>query len=533
MKNVSIGIDFGTLSARGIMYDLSSGDVLFSYASEYQNKTIESQLPNSDIKLPKDWVLQDPKDYINSLDKILTEIGNNVTNEMKVISIGTTFTASTVLPLDKNNMPLSFDDNYKERIHAWPKLWKHHSAQKYADKINDLALKTEQEWLSDYGGKISSEWLFPKALQILEEDEIVYNQMSSFIEAGDWIVFMMTGSTTRSLTQAGFKGLYSNHDFPNSDFLFELNPKFVTFVEEKLGKTYKSPTSIAGNLKDAYMKLLRIDYTVPVSVSIIDAHAAVTSFPELKETGMYVSAGTSSCDIILNKNKYVTDGVAGIVGNGVLEGYYAYETGQAAVGDMFKWFIENLVPYHYYLEAEEKKVNIYQLLEEKIRDQNKRNDIVMLDWMNGNRTPFMNNHLKSIIHGIDLSTKSEDIYLAMMEASAFGKKIIVENYVKSGLYIDSIYLAGGLPQKSKLFNEIYSDVLEMDLMISEYNDNGAVGVAVVSAYASGYFATIEEAMCSIKKHTNVVKPNKHNFEYYNKKYKEYKKLFYKYGSKGS
>lgn len=541
MEKLSIGLDFGTLSVRAIALSIESGKVIFSHSSNYENKVIENKLPESSVKLTGKWALQNPKDYIKSLENVLKEISYDMNNSEKnyeIISMGLDFTSCTVLPIDKDGVPLSYYEKYKERPHAWCKLWKHHGAQSQATKINKLAKDSKEKWLENYGGLISSEWLFPKVLQILEEDEEIFDVADRFIEAGDWVVLQLTGNEMRSHTLAGFKSMRIEGEFPDKNFLKKLHPKMSKLPEEKLGDSYHLPTESAGLLEQKYKKILNIDNDVIVSVANIDAHAAVASMPKIDESTMLNSIGTSSCDILLNKEKHLIEGISGIVEDGVIEGFYAYESGQSAVGDIFSWYMENLLPESYYSEAKMIGQNIFDFMESKIKKiEPAETKIIALDWFNGNRSTLMDSELTGLILGLRIDTKPEYIYKALIEATAFGKRKIIDQYEKNGMAIDNLIFMGGLPQKNEELNHIYSDILNKTIIISEYEENAAVGSAIFSSVAAGKeisgFDDVQDAVKILKEHNNIIYPNKENHKKYNILYKEYKILYEYFGKENN
>lgn len=530
-KQVSIGLDFGTLSVRGVALCLETGEIISSHVSDFKHGIIEDRLPKTDVELPSRWALQHPGDYIDSMEYVLEKVINDVREEYKIVSIGTDFTSSTVMPVNKHFRPLMESEMLYDNPHSWPKLWKHHAAQEQATKINDLANDKNEKWIDFYGGKVSAEWLFPKALQILEEDPKLYKKIDKFIEAGDWITFILTGKEVRSNTMAGFKAMFAESNFPSKDFLAELNQDFATFVNDKLSEKYYLPTDKAGYLTDKYLEKFRLDYDVPVAVSIIDAHAAIGSIPEIAGDIMMCSIGTSSCDILMNEERIIIPGISGIVKDGIIDGYYAYEAGQSAVGDIFSWFIENVVPDEYYKNADKLGLNIYDYMESLIEDiPSGETGLLALDWFNGNRSILMDADLTGMIIGLRIDTKPEYIYRALIEATAFGKKITLDQFEQQGVKINKLLFAGGLPQKNNEFNRIYSDILNKEITISEYSENGAVGSAIFGSVAAGVFENLQDAVKILKTHDKVVDPIPDNVDKYSSIYAEYRRLYEYFGN---
>lgn len=523
MGKYALGIDFGTLSARAVLLDVDSGTELAEAVSEYADGVIERNLPNSNIKLENKWALQNPNDYITSFVSVCREISATGYNLKNLIGIGIDFTSCTVLPVNSSGTPFCNIEKWKDNPHSWVKLWKHHAAQPQADKINEVAHSTNNEWIHYYGGKISSEWLFPKLLQILEEDQELYEEMDSFIEAGDWLVWQLTGNEKRSLAMAGYKAMYDpEKGFPGKDYFKAINPLFENVVAEKLNDKYFPVTAVAGGLKEEFSRLTGLPVNTPVSVANIDAHVAVSS-TGITQKGQFLSViGTSSCDIVLSDKKTDVKGISGVVLGGGGNELYAYESGQNAVGDIFGWFIEELVPEKKYIKAKENNISIFELLEneaEKMKPGS--NGLLALDWHNGSRSVLMDTDLTGTILGLTLNTKSEEIFRALIEATAYGKRQIIETYEAAGIKINEIKFTGGISYKNKLLNQIYADVLGRQIIVSPYLQTPAIGAAIFAAVAADKDLTIEEIQSKLDKNPAIYYPNEENAKTYNELYKEY------------
>lgn len=525
MTKYSLGIDFGTLSARAVLIDIATGNELFSFVSEYQHKVIEDYLPGTSIALENNWALQNPEDYIQSLIEVTKPLGNLPIDISNIIGIGIDFTSCTVMPVKNDGTPLCMIEKWKNNPHAWVKLWKHHAAQPQADKINQLALETNEYWLPFYGEKISSEWLFPKLLQILEEDYEIYNNMDKFIEAGDWLVWKLTGNEKRSLTQAGYKAMYDTEvGFPSREFFKTLNPLFENVVEDKLDNKYYAATECAGYLTEEFAYLTGLKKGTPIAIANIDAHVAVASTGVIYPGSMLSVVGTSSCDIVLSDQKNSVSGVSGVVKNGAGTGHFAYESGQNAVGDIFQWFIDEMVPMKYYQEATERECSIYQFLEEKAKKINPgKSGLLCLDWHNGSRSILMDTNLSGMILGMTLKTKPEEIYRSLIEATAFSKRQTIEMYEKNNIIIDKLVFTGGLAYKNHLLNQIYADITGKEIHVSKYLQTPAIGSAIFGAVAAGKshggFADLQEAQRIIEIPSKIFYPDSNSHNVYNELYK--------------
>lgn len=505
MSNYAIGLDYGTLSVRGVLMNAQDGNIVASATYAYPHGVISDYLPGTKIKLSNYWCLQDTDDYLKGLIfivKNLVKEGRNLGIKNKeIISLGIDFTCCTVLPVTKEGVPLMKVEKFKKKPHAWVKLWKHHAAQEQADKMNRVALERNEEWLSYYGGKISSEWLFPKLLEIFEEDPEVYYGMDSFMEAGDWLVWQLTGNERKSKSCAGYKAMYQEEleGYPSKDFFEQVNPNFKNVVSEKITPFVYDLGTAAGTLTSEYAKKLNLSKEVVVAINNIDAHVCVAAAGVSKQNIMLNIIGTSSCDILLSKDKILVPGVAGLVASGAVTGYYAYETGQNSVGDIFSWFVDNQVPASYFIEAKRQEVSIYTYLENLAAKLTPgQSGLIALDWWNGNRTPLMNADLTGLLMGMTLNTKPEEIYRALIEATAFGKRVIIENFEKNNVSIDYLVFCGGLPHKNKLLNQIYADILKKPIYVSNELETGAKSSAIFSILAKYPSKTLNEIINEMK-----------------------------------
>jgi L-ribulokinase len=532
MKKYTLGIDYGTLSGRAVLVDVENGEEVCFSVLEYPHGIMDEYLPGSTKRLAPETALQHPQDYLDVLQKTIPEVleMGKVSKE-QIIGIGVDFTSCTVLPVDADGQPLCFHEQYKDRPHAYVKLWKHHAAQYEADRFNEVAYKRNEKFMDRYGGRMSSEWVVPKAMQILDEDEDIYQAMDRFIEAGDWVVQMLVGHEKRSLCQAGYKAVWSKKDgYPSKDFFGELNPKMREFVDEKLSRDIYATTDCAGNLTEEAAKLTGLLEGTPVAIANIDAHVAL---PAVRITGpgkMLMIMGTSTCHIMMSEEERFIPGVGGVVEDGVVPGYYAYEAGQACVGDHFDWFVKNCLPKAYHDEANERNMDVHQLLVERVKDQEPgESGLLALDWWNGNRSILTDAELSGLLIGATLQTKPEEIYRALIEATAFGTRVITEAFEDGGVPIEELYAAGGIAQKNAMMMQIYADVTNKEIRISSSKQAPALGAALFASVAAGKerggYDSIEEAAEQMARlQDKVYIPNPKHVEAYNQLYKEYKIL---------
>lgn len=251
MNKYSMGVDFGTLSGRAVIVNIETGEEIATSVKEYEHAVLSERLPCGK-PLPENYALQHPGDYLDTLYYVIKDcIKKSDVDPSDIVGIGVDFTASTVMPVSKDGTPLCFFDEFKENPHAYVKLWKHHAAQKEADEINVLANELEKEWIKQYGGIISSEWMFPKVLQILREDEHLYNSTFRFIEAGDWIVWQLTGNETHSVCNTGFKAMWNEDTgYPDAEFLKKLDVRMENIVGDKISTNIIKMSETAGYITD-------------------------------------------------------------------------------------------------------------------------------------------------------------------------------------------------------------------------------------------------------------------------------------------
>ncbi|TVY07919.1 ribulokinase [Paenibacillus cremeus] len=531
-KRFAIGIDYGTQSGRAVLVDLSNGHEAAVHVTPYRHGVLDETLPSTGSKLELDWALQHPNDYLEVLRTSVPAVMQaSGVAPSQVIGIGIDFTACTMLPIDEQLRPLCLQDEWKERPHAWVKLWKHHAAQEEATEINQLAEERGEKWLRRYGGRLSSEWMLAKSLQILREDPEIYAEADRFVEAADWIVAQLTGELRRNSCTAGYKALWHKSEgYPQPSFLRQLHPGLADLYATKLRGEVSPLGSRAGSLLPEIAEQLGLCPGIAVAVGIIDAHAAVPAVGVVSPGKMVMVMGTSTCHMLLSEEEQEVEGICGVVEDGIVPGLFGYEAGQAAVGDMFAWFVDESVPAYITEEAREQGVSVHELLEAKAaRQQPGEHGLLALDWHNGNRSPLVDAELSGMLLGMTLNTKPEDMYRALLEATAFGTRTIVEAFRSGGLRVDELYACGGLPKRNKLLMQIYADVSGMEITLSDTELTPAIGSAMFAAVAAGAeaggYSSLQEAarhMARVQQET--VKPIAANVEIYEQMYACYKEM---------
>ncbi len=532
----SLGIDYGTESGRVVLLDLSSGKELAVHLVPYGHRVIDKILPDSDTELPADWALQHPQDYLEVLQKgIPAVLAEANVHGSKIIGLGIDFTSCTVLPTFQDGTPLCMTDEFKERPHAWPKLWKHHSAQRFADRLNEVAKQRSESFLPRYGGRISAEWYFPKLLEIFEEDREVFHASATFIEATDWVVWQLTGQLRRNSCTAGYKALRADDgSFPDATYFHEVVADF-TLPEEMIGHEFFPVGTKAGMLSDEWATATGLTTDVAVAVGNVDAHVSVAGAGIDGPGSLVMVIGTSICHLTISSRQEFVDGMTGVVFDGVLPGYYGYEAGQAAVGDMLAWFVENALPSDYDERARQGDRTIFEVLEEEAASlQPGETGLIALDWLNGNRSVLGDANLTGVIVGLDLATKTHEIYRALLESIAFGTRRILENFAAKGIHFEELVACGGLSYKSPLLMQLYADVCGLPVTVRASNEVPARGAALFGAVAAGAkqggYDQIEDAVKELappisKIYTPDVEASKH----YHAQYRIYHELYQYFG----
>ncbi|HEY2982168.1 MAG TPA: ribulokinase [Anaerolineales bacterium] len=525
----AIGVDFGTESGRAVLVDVSNGKEIATAVYPYSNGVIDEKLPGMQIHLEPDWALQDPQDYIRTFQNTVPSVlkASGVSAE-DVIGIGIDFTACTMLPVKADGTPLCELPGLRGQPHAWVKLWKHHAAQPEADRINATARAMGEAWLDRYGGKISSEWFFSKVLQILEEAPEVYAAADRLIEAADWVVWQLTGMETRNSCTAGYKAIWSKRDgFPSRDYFAALHPQLATVIEDKMSTDIRSVGEKAGGLSTRAAEWTGLKPGTAVAIANVDAHVAVPAATVTGPGRMVMIMGTSTCDMVLSKEEHMVPGICGDVEDGIVPGFFGYEAGQSCVGDHFAWFVERGVPWAYEQEAEARQIDVHQLLEEKAaRLMPGESGLLALDWWNGNRSVLVDVDLTGMLIGATLATRPEEIYRALIEATAYGKRIIIEAFQDHGVPIHELVACGGLPEKNKLLMQIYADVIGLPIRVSASKQTSALGAAMFGAVAAGkaaggYDSIFGAAQKMAHLQDEMYLPNPENQKTYEKLYAEY------------
>src|ERR1700760_973651 len=520
-----IGVDFGTLSARALVVRVRDGAEAGTAVSEYSQGVIDRSLDGYG-ELPPDWALQDPADYVRALGEAVPAAGRDAgIAPARVIGIAPDFTASTCMPVLADGTPLCQLPGLAGRPHAYPKLWKHHAAQPHADRINAVAHERGEKWINRYGGKISSEWQFAKALQLLDEDPEMYQRADRWIEAADWIIWQLCGAETRNACTAGYKGIYQDGGYPSREYLAALDPRFASFAEDKLAHPISPLGGVAGRLTAEAAAQTGLPRGIAVAVGNVDAHVTVPAAGPVAPGKMVAIMGTSTCHVMNGAGLAEVPGMCGVVDGGIVAGRGGYEAGQSGVGDIFAWFTANAVPGEFAEEAARRGVPVQQLLDEKAGALPAGgHGLVALDWEGGNRSVLVDGRLSGVIVGLTLATTTPEIYRALLESTAFGTRMIMDTFRDSGVPVTDLVVAGGLIKSAPLM-QIYADVTRRPLSVIGSGQGPALGSAIHAAVAAGASPDVPTAASVMgREQRDVYRPDPARADVYDELYAEYVRL---------
>jgi L-ribulokinase len=526
-----IGVDYGTLSGRAVVVRVRDGKELGSGVFDYPHAVVSEALPadtagNGVARLPREWALQVPNDYRDVLrNAVPAAIADAGIDASAVVGIATDFTACTMVPVKADGTPLNELPEFANRPHAYVKLWRHHAAQPQADRITALAAERGESWLPRYGGLISSEWEFAKGLELLEDDPEVYAAMDRWVEAADWIVWQLCGNYVRNACTAGYKGIYQDGNYPSEEFLAALNPGFKDFVSAKLEHTIGRLGDAAGYLTAEAAAWTGLPEGIAVAVGNVDAHVTAPAAKAVAPGQLVAIMGTSTCHVMNGSELREVPGMCGVVDGGIVDGLWGYEAGQSGVGDIFGWFTKYGVPPEYHDAAAALGLGIHEYLTQLASGQAiGEHGLIALDWHSGNRSVLVDHELSGVVVGQTLATRPEDIYRALLEATAFGTRTIVDAFRDSGVPVKEFIVAGGL-LKNELLMQIYADITGLQLSTIGSSQGPALGAAIHAAVAAGWYPDIRAAAAAMGSAPGAVyTPIPDNVAAYEELFREYRTL---------
>ncbi len=477
----TLGLDFGTSSARGCILNIDTGEVVSFHVNDYSGGDCGIYSDHNNPLVAR----QSPKDYLETLEKVikntLKHFQNLNKNPSNIVGIGIDSTGSTPIPVDQNLNPLMFQNKFKNNLNAYAWLWKDHSALKEASLITEKAKLMRPEYLLKCGGSYSSEWFWSKIWHCLNIDEEVFDSAYTWIEQSDFIPAMLAGiknigDLKRNICAAGHKAMFSETwgGLPDKDFLIELHPKLSKLRDSLYDRAY-SFDQVLGHLSNEWSLRTGLPKGIPISVGALDAH--VGAIGAGVKPGKFVKIiGTSTCDIMVFPKSETFkdfDGVSGIANDSVLPGYIGVEAGQSAVGDLLDWWVRKVLKRDadYHLELTKKAAKI------KAGDSG----LLALDWNNGNRNILADQNLSGLILGQTLGTQDYEIYRSLIEATAYGALKIIKLIETKGIVIDEVIATGGIGHKNKLFMQIYADVFGIPVRLVSNVNAVSVGAAIMGA----------------------------------------------------
>ena len=456
-----IGLDFGTESVRAVLLEVATGTTVASAVESYRHGVMAAALPNGRALGPE-WALQSAPDYLDAMQSVLAQVGAG----RRVLGIGIDFTASSPLPALADGTPLSAI--YPDEPHAYVKLWKHHAAQAQADRVNasDLALER-------YGGRVSSEWSLPKAMQTADEAPAVWARTERWIEAGDWVVWQLTGVETRSGCFAAYRALFQ----PPAGYPGGVLSGYVERVA-----TQRPPSiigSCAGELTGEWHARTGIVGPTQIAVAVIDAHAIVPALGVVGPGTFVGTLGTSACYFVLGGQPLPVSGITGVVQDGAVPGWWCYESGQPAFGDALAWFARTQ-PCAATIGA---SIEAYAAASASLPPE--ADTLLALDWWNGCRCPHANTGLSGLVTGLTLASTPVQVFRAIENSLCFGARLIRENFLAHGIDASSVVMGSGVAERMPSLVQRLADVLDVEIRVPRLPYATAVGAAMHGAVAAG------------------------------------------------
>lgn len=528
MATYTVGVDFGTLSGRALLVDAASGRELCDAVMEYPHGVMDRAFFATGETLPPSFALQHPADYLEVLANVIPAVlEKGGVDAADVVGLGIDFTSCTLLAVDKAGTPLCFLPAFRKTPLAYAILWKHHAAKKYADRLTEVARARGEAFLARCGGKVDDEWTLAKMYQVMAEAPAVYEAADRFLEGGDWLVQTLTGTRARSYHFAAYKSHFvAGTGYPKKEYFDAVDPKFGGTVLQKLDGALQLFGERAGTLRAEYAERLGLCAGTAVSVAMPDGHAAGTAVGLSRAGDMFAVLGTSGCFMTVGDRDVTVPGICGTVKDGIIPGFYGHEAGLCSLGDHFAFAAEQLTTPAYAREAAARGIGMLPLLLEKAaRKKPGESGLVALNWFNGNRSILVNSDLSGCFVGLSLATVPEDMLRALLEATAFGARNIIDNFEANGVQIGRIIATGGIARKDPFTMQLYADVLGRPITVTKTAQAPALGAAIGAAVAAGVYADVDSAIAAMHADADhVYTPDGASFAVYSALYEEYKKL---------
>ncbi len=488
MRKYLIGIDFGTLSARGVLADAADGTVAACASDDYAHGVMETVLPDG-TAIPEEYVLQHPADYLSSLRSVVSSLlaGGNAA---AVAGIGIDFTCTTSLPLDGALQPLCAADAFRSSPEAYAKLWRHNAARQ-GRFITETAARCGLAWLENVGGEVCGEWALPKLLQLKQQDPALFDAVDYYMEAGDWLTSLLCGTPVRSLSYAGYKNFYRD-GFPDDAFFTAVDPAFRGIMQGRFRGRPAAVGTAAGRLCPAWADALGLPVGIPVAAGMTDAHQGAVGAGACCDGDMLCALGTSACFILQSKKDLPVTGISSKMKGGIFGDLTSYES-TSSMGDLLAWFLAELCPGRYFAEAAEKRTDIHTVLTEKAGAAGPDQRLFFLPWLGGSRCLLKNSDLAGSFHGLRFGDDAPRLYRAVLEGIAFESREVFDNDIRQGLNVDRVIAVGGIAGKNSLMMQILADVLNREILVCASREAAALGSAVSAAAAAGLYPDVGAA----------------------------------------
>lgn len=507
-----IGVDFGTQSARAVLVNTENGEILHSCRKEY---------PRSSLPVPAlDCVENLPcaTEYESTLYELLSHVVPDQYRKT-VSGICVDATSLTMVLLAKDGRTLSELEGLAEAAHARVKLWKYHRAQGKADEALKLAQKLQEPFLGRTGGSISCEWMLPKLLEVRDEAPEIYEKIDLAMDLCEFLTFRLTGQLVRSMCSHSFKGLWAQDlGFPSQKFLDGLRPGFYKeychFLRGEVRKAGESAGMLCGKLSHEF----GLPEQIPVAVGLLDGHTSLATLGALEPGDAALIVGTSNVCTVQGEKKQELKDVCGVAQDAMVPGSFGIDTGQSSTGNMLGWFVEHVADQQLCREAEERKISLHQLLMERVQKP-WENQVIAVDWWGGSRNAPCNLALQGGMAGLTMDTRTEDMYLALLQAIVCGTGAIIDRLLEQGVEIRRVLATGGITEKNPLLMQEYANLLNRQILVGKTTEGPALGAAIYGAIAAGVYENVQQAYAHMGVHTfTVYEPDQNHREAYRKLY---------------
>ncbi len=519
MTQYLIGIDFGTLSARGVLADAADGRVAASAVCEYAHGVMDKTLPDG-TPIPDEYVLQYPADYLEALSSVLQTLAGKA-QDGEIAGLGIDFTCTTSMPLDKALRPLCETEKYRKTPDAYAKLWRHNAAAQ-GRYVTEMAKQHGLAWLRNVGGEVCGEWAVPKLLELKQNAPALFDETEYYTEAGDWLVSLLCGEPVRSLSYAGYKNFYRD-GFPDEAFFKAVDPAFERIMQNRFRGRTVAVGERAGLLSPAAAKKLGLPAGIAVTAGLTDAHQGAVGAGACGDGDILCALGTSACFILQNRTDLPVTGISSQMYGGIFEDMTSYES-TSSMGDMLAWFLEELCPAKYFDEAKKRSMNIHALQTEKASALPADEPVFCLPWLGGSRCLLRNSELAGSFHGLRFGTAAPALYRAILEGIAFESREIFDNYTAQGLTVGRVLAVGGISKKNALMMQILADVLGREIEVCASDEAAALGSAITAAAAAGIYPDITAACAHMAAGTERTFRPDGDRAVYEKKFREYHRI---------